>query len=203
MSPLFETLQTQTLPSVGSNAPAGLYGKIQKIAIDGLRDVETFKRCWTSDEAQELWKRTQTERCPPGSDTWRVDYVKALKESKVHRLQQMLDAEAPSTDSRDMKDVVKEFREQHPTIKLQLENSTDATPFNIKVAGMAFLVTSTGSDKETEYKVQQNSGSTSSQLQDGILKQLNKRRSKGNLEYLLVRTQNHVLPLVDCGLSLA
>ncbi len=155
----------------------------------GLKDVEGFKQSWLSDESQALWRRILNEPCPQGSDVWRVDYVKALKESKAHEQHRALDAQISATDSSDPRDILRDFRDKHPSTKLEYQHSTDFIPFNIRIAGMTFRVMASAHSGKREYEVHYNQGSKASQLQDGILRHLNQRQVKGNLEYLLVRTK--------------
>ena len=182
-------LRTQTLPSLGSDGPSKLYARIQRSAIEGLKDVESFKQSWLSDESKALWRRTLVEPCWQGSDVWRVDYVSALRESKAQKQRQALDDELSATDSRNTNDIIHDFREKHPSIRLGSHDATDLIPFDIRIAGMTFRVVSCPSGVEEGYEVQHNEGSQTTQLKDGILKHLNRRRAKRNLEYLLVRTK--------------
>jgi hypothetical protein len=191
-------LRTQTLPSIGSEAPSKLYARIQKIAMEGLKDVESFKQSWLSDESQALWRRTLNEPCPQGSDVWRVDYVSALEESKAQEQHRALDMAISATDSRGFKDIMHEFREKHPSIKLDSQDSTDFTPFSIRLAGMTFRIVSSAHGSGRDYEVQYGERSNATQLQDGILRHLNTRRVKGNLGFLLVRRQMSCLIWLGC-----
>jgi Mediator complex subunit 27 len=181
-------LRTQVLPSLGSDKPSKLYPRIQKIALEGLKDVEAFKQSWLSDESHALWKRTLNEPCPQGSDVWRVDYIAALRESKAHEERLKIDAAIPATDSCDAKDVIHNFRGRHASLKLECEDSTELIPFKISVAGMTFRIVS--NDRGTaKYEVQYKEGSKTTELQNGILRHLRRRPVQGNLEFLLVRTE--------------
>jgi hypothetical protein len=180
-------LRSQTLPSVDSAAPAKLYARIQKIAIEGLREVESFKQSWLSNETQELWKRTLNEPCQQGTDVWRVDYTKALKESIADQQLRASTIEIPPIDSRDVKDVIEHFREKHQSIRVESQGAASLLPFSVRVAGMTFRVIAAGKEVKPEYEVQYNQESKRTHLHDGILRHLNQRRANGNLEYLLVR----------------
>lgn len=187
MNPVSETLRIRTAPSNGLDVPSKLYNKVQKIAIAGLKDVESFKQDWLSDESQTLWKRTLNEPCPQGSDVWRVDYIASLEQSKAHEQDRAAEIDISATNTRDIKDIIQDFREKHPTAKLESQDSADGLPFNVRIAGMTFQVTSSAHRSERKYEVQYNQGSIATQLQDGVLQHLSERRVKGNLEYLLVR----------------
>ena len=182
-------LRTQTLTSIGTDAPSKLYSRIQKIAIEGLQDVESFKQSWTSDESQQVWKRTLNEPFPQGSDVWRVDYLSLLNESKAQEQQRTLEEVVPATDSRDLMDIVRDVRQEHQSMKLEPQDYTQLFPLNIGIAGMKFQVLSHAHDNKN-YQVRYKEKSRASQLQDGILRHLNIRRAKGNLEYLLVSTKS-------------
>lgn len=182
-------LRTQTLTSIGSDAPSKLYSRIQKTAVEGLRDVESFKQSWTSDESQQLWKRTLNEPCPQGSDVWKVDYLSLLTKSKDQEQQQTLEELLPATDSYDPKDIVRDVGQKHQSMKLEPQDNTQLFPLNIRVAGMNFQVLSHVYDSSQNYEVRYKETSKATQLQDGILRHLNSRRDKGNLGYLLVRTR--------------
>ena len=107
-------LRSQTLPSIGSDMPAKLYARIQKTAVEGLREVESFKQSWSSSETQELWKRSLNESYPQGSDVWRVDYIKTFQESSAEKQRRTSTTEIPATDTRDLKNVVQDSGEKHP-----------------------------------------------------------------------------------------
>lgn len=191
-------LRTQTLPSTGSEAPSKLYARIQKIAVEGLKDVENFKQSWLSDQSQALWRRTLNESCPQGSDAWGVDYVSAVEKSRAQERHRTLDTEISATDMRDPKGVIHNFREKHPSTKLETQDPPGFIPFNIRIAGMTFRVVFSDHSSKTSYDVQHKQGSKANQLQDGILKHLNQRRIKNNLEYLLVRTKRLPSGRLDC-----
>ncbi len=186
VNPISELLRTQTLTYIGSDVPSKFYSKIQKIAVEGLKDVESFKQSWTSDESQQLWKRTLNEPGPQGSDVWRVDYLSLIKDSKAHEQQQASEGFIPAIDSYDPKDIVRDVGQKHESMKLEPKDSTQLFPLNAKVAGMRFLVLSHAYDNTQDYEVRYNETSKATHLQDGILRHLNSTRVKGNLEYLLV-----------------
>lgn len=186
MSPVSEILRGQSLHSIGLDGPSKLYARIQKIAIDGLKDVETFKQSWSNHESQELWKRTLNEPYPQGTNVWRTNYILALKDHKDQKQHQTLDMETFPADARNVKDIIQDFQAQHATIKLEAPNSAALLPFNITVAGMSFRVISNYQSSRGEYEVQYDPKSKPTQLQDGILSCLNQRLVKSNLEYLLV-----------------
>lgn len=179
-------LRIQALPSVGSDVPSKLYARIQKIAMEGLNDVESFKQGWLNEESQALWRRTLSEPCPQGSDVWRVDYMSALRESKDREQHRALELRIPATDPRALKDIIHGFCEKHPSIKFESQDSTDLIPFNIRIAGMTFRVVPSVHGNRRDYEVQYNQDSKASQLQDGVMRHLNQRRAKGNLQFLLV-----------------
>lgn len=182
-------LRTETLTSIGTDAPSELYSRIQKIAIEGLKDVESFKQSWKSDEAQQVWKRILNEPFPQGSDVWRVDYLSLLNESKAQEQLHTLEEVIPATDSRDVTDIVRDVRQKHQSMKLEPQDTTQLLPLNIRIAGMKFQVRSHADDNKN-YQVRYQEASRASELQDGILRHLNSRRIKGNLEYLLVSTKS-------------
>jgi hypothetical protein len=188
VNPVSEILHPQNLPSSPSDAPSSLYRRIQKIAVEGLRDVENFKQSWSSLESQALWKRTVDGPFPQGSDVWRVDYVSALKHSKTaqHRAS---GTEIPNTDPRDTKDIIEDFCKKHPSTRLESQDSVKLIPFNIRIASMTFRVVSSVQGNVWNYEVQYSEGSKATQMQDGILRHLNQRHLKSNLESLLVSTK--------------
>lgn len=141
---------------------------------------------------QALWRRTENEPCPQGSDVWRVDYISALRNSRAYDRQRAFETAIAATDSREAQDILHDFREKHPSIKLESEAPKDGIPFIIRIAGMTFRVVTIGKGDKRQYEVQYNQGSRITQLQDGILRHMNQRRAKGNLEYLLVRTRTPI-----------
>lgn len=179
-------LRSQTLPSIGSDGPAKLYARIQKTAVEGLREVESFKQSWLSNETQELWKRSLNESYPQGSDVWRVDYIKTVRESSAEKQGRASTIEIPATDTQELKNVMKDFHEKHPTMKIEPLSTTGVLPFDVRVAGMVFRAIEVESAAEAEYELQYNQDSQRTQLHDGILRHLNQRQPKGNLEFLLV-----------------
>lgn len=181
-------LSTQNLPLTGSEAPSKLYARIQSVAIDGLEDVEGFKQSWLNEETQALWQRTLSEPCIQGSDVWRVNYDLILKESQAEKQRLASDVEVPATDSRIFKDIIQDARERYPSMKLESQDSADFTPVNIKIAGLVFQIVLSEEGSQKQYDVQDQEKSQVTQLKDGILRQLNQRRAKGNLGYLLVCT---------------
>lgn len=188
VTPVTEMFNFLTLPSIGGDAPAKLYARIQKIAIDGSDDIESFKQSWKSSDTQDLWQRTLNEPYPQGTDVWRTDYIKMVEESKAYQQRQASIIERAAIDVRNPKDVMDDFREKQQSVKVELDGPSSPLPCNIRVAGMIFRVIATAQGDKVEYGVQHNKGSGPTHLQDGILKHLNARRAKGNLEYLLVRT---------------
>lgn len=181
-------LSTQTLPSTNSEAPSNLYARIQSVAIDGLREVESFKQSWLDDETQALWRRTLSEPCIQGSDVWRVKYALILQDSQAEKQRLASDVEVPATDSKGFKDIVQDAREKYPYMKLECQDSADFTAVNVKIAGLMLQIVSSEEGNKKQYDVQCQEKSQVTQLKDGILRHLNQRRAKGNLEYLLVCT---------------
>lgn len=179
-------LSNQTLSLTGSEAPSKLYARIQSIAIDGLRDVESFKQRWLDEDTQALWQRTLSEPPMQGSDIWRVKYASLLKESQAEKQRLLLEVKIPATDSRGFKDILQDARERYPYMKLESQDSTEFTPVNVKIAGLVFQIVSSEDSNPKQYEVQNQEKSQLTQLKDGILRHLNQRRAKGNLGNLLV-----------------
>lgn len=186
MNPVSDVLRSETVPSIAGDAATKLYARIQKIAVEGLRDVESFKESWLSDERQALWAHTRNEPCPQGSDVWRVDYISALENKKAYDRKRTFEAAIATTDSRAAEDILHDFRAKNPATRLESDSPTARIPFTISVSGMRFRVVKSGDGIKGDYEVHYSHGSKTTHLQDGILRHLNQRRAKGNLEYLLV-----------------
>jgi hypothetical protein len=179
-------LRTQTLPSKASDAPSSLYTRIHKIAVEGLKDVEIFKQSWLDEEMQILWRRTFKERYPQGDSVWRYDYASSLEKSRAQQQLQAVDAEISATASRDPEEVIRDFREKHPSIRFESQGPSNSVPFNIRVAGMPFRVDFGTYGNEMDYQVHRKEGTRFTHLQEQVLEHVNQRRFKDNLEYLLV-----------------
>ena len=193
VTPLAQTLRNKSLPPPDSGLATSLYSKIEKMAVEGARDLDKFKQDWSSDESKALWKRTQTTPYPQGTSIWYTDYAQALKAYKELQKSHVPDKNTIEPDTRDSKDIIDDFRKRHPSIPLQME--ADAVPpSELKVAGMLFQISSKDVGGKAEFVVANNSTAKLSELQTTILKQLDRRRAKDNLAYLLVRFtmyQNH------------
>ena len=174
-------LRTQTLPPRASDEPTKLYAKVQKVAVEGLKEVESFKQSWVKDPMQTLWLRTLREPCLQGCDVWRYDYASSLEKSRAQRRREAVEAEISATASRDPKEVIHEFREKHPSTKLEAQDPSNCVPFNIKIAGMLLRV-----DFRMEYEVHHKPGASPSLEQEQVVKYLEQIRFGNNLEYLLV-----------------
>ena len=176
-----------------------LQEQTQKIAVDGLAEVEAFKQNWLSEESQALWRRTQDEICPQGSALWRTDYIAAVKKRKVEEgknsnhaaegvISQPVDLQIPETDLSPPIEVVRAFQKEHPSTRIQIPSQAEQKfTCTITVAAMRFHILPDKSSTRTEYRVRYEDGAKSTTpLQDSILKHLNSRQTKGNLEFLLV-----------------
>jgi hypothetical protein len=176
--PVSNMLRTQT---VASGEPPRLYAEIQKVAVEGLKEVESFKQSWVNEPMQTLWLRTLREPCVQGCDIWRYDYASSLEKSRAQRQREAVEAEISATASRDPKEVIHEFREKHPSTKLEAQDPSNCVSFNIKISGMLLRV-----DFRKEYEVQHQPGASIGLVQEQVVKYLEQIRFGDNLEYLLV-----------------
>jgi hypothetical protein len=174
-------LRTQTLPPRESREPTKLYAEIQKVAVEGLQEVESFKQSWVEEPIQTLWLRTLREPCVQGCDFWRYDYASSLEKSRAQRQREAVEAEISATASRDPKEVKHEFREKHPSIKFEAQDPSNCVPFTIKIAWMLLQV-----DFRMEYEVQRKPSESLDPVPDQVVKYLEQIRFGDNLEYLLV-----------------
>ena len=167
-----------------------LFSEIRRIAKEGVDEVEHFKESWQNESIEKLWERTKNMESfegGQGDDVWTVDYIGIVgkEEPQNVEIRQDLDQTMDVSEEDEQEDVtqiVTAVQEQHPGSRIVVETEGEEAKLNIRVAGMRFNAKRQGKTWEIC------SDGTSSDIQKSIMKQVNARKSKSSLKYLLVRT---------------
>lgn len=186
VTPLSQTIRDKSLQTPDSGLASSLYSKIEKVAVEGARDLDKFKQDWLSDESKALWKRTQTTSYPQGTSIWYTDYNLALKAYKDLHESPVPDENTAKPDTRDPKDIVEGFKQQHSSVPIKSLRADTTLPLEMTVAGMSFQINSLDVDGKERFVIEGSQSAKMTELQMSILKQLDRRRAKDNMAYLLV-----------------
>lgn len=138
---------------------------------------------------QELRQKTKVESFPQGTDTWKVNYrVQAAQIVKPEK--GILDAmDHNDAIEEDVRDVVQKFKTQNTNIRVDVSDDVVVFPLTLRVAGMMFQTEKQANKDGLQYQLTAKLGvntSSISELQQEIVKAVQNRGKKDNLEYLLV-----------------
>jgi len=171
-------------------SPAALAGQLKKVAVEGIGQIEAFKKDWYSDEMRSLWEEANQAHYPRGDDCWRTDY-EALARQTTKSARPAQDktqelGEQRQSVNEDPREVIKSIKDKWPALRIEVLDETLGLPVDVKVAGMSFRVNREQSDVPGVYSVTGKPGSQASGLIQEILNFLETRKEKQSLKYLLV-----------------
>ena len=143
---------------------------------------------------EKLWERTKDMEAfggGQGHDVWMADYAQmvgkpAAEQSRPEEKKQEIDVTKEIDDEgqdEDIKKVVEEATKQHQSLKADVEGDGTDCKVNIRVGGMRFQAL----QQEDNWLVQEGKNELSGDLQKAIIKQVNGRKRKASLRYLVVR----------------
>ena len=176
-------------------SPDTLFAELSHIAKEGVEEVEQFKKSWQEESMAKLWERTKGMEAfegGQGNDVWMVDYARMVGKPSAEQIQpeekrqevidKVKEVDDDSQDE-DVKKVVEEVTSQHQPLEVDVEGEGVDSSINIRVGGMRF----TALQKEHIWLVQEGKKGQSSDLQKAVIQQVNGRKRKASLRYLLVR----------------
>lgn len=184
-NPILATIKTPA-GSQPSYSPSALYTHLTKTAEDGYREMAKFKAAWHSTDMQELWGKTKAESFPQGTDTWKMNYRTAVKGLKQIKEGPLSAVEQPATLEEEPKDVVENFRTNHPASKLELYDEVTVWPLTLVISGMAFEIERLVANDAKIYQIGPKAGKHISNFQQEIVKIVQQRKQWDSLAHLLV-----------------
>lgn len=167
-------------------SPSALYAHLTRTADDGCREVARFKAAWHSTDMQELWRKTNAEVVPQGTDTWQQDNQTAIRALKQKEGDLLSAAARPATVEEDPKAVVDSFKTKYPALKMEPSGEAAIWPLTLTVAGMVFEIDEQVVDDAKVYHIGPTAGKRFSNLQLGIVKLVEQRKKQDSLACLLV-----------------
>lgn len=168
-------------------APGVLLAHLRKVAVEGNRTVEAFSKAWHSDEMQKLWEESKQASFPQGNDVWTVNYRQLAAQVKdADTAQAESTGEQPDGSGDSAQKVVEKFREQHPTLSIQVLDEANGMALEVKIAGHRFHIARDAKDKQAVYEIRTSTKAEPTELEQGMIRCLQSRAQPDNLEYLLV-----------------
>jgi hypothetical protein len=176
------------LQSSNGSAPEKLAAQLKDAAVAGSADIQRFKKDYQSEDMRELFRKVNAAEITQGQDVWSTDYV-ALATRLMDDSGSGVQASSEQQSNEDVSDldVIKQFREQHPTIDVITVNESTGTPCEVTIDDIVFLVEKT----EAGYQVQSQGNGKQANLAKRIATYITKQHANTKLQGVLVCCDGH------------